>query len=269
MADISDVRFKKGKIAISEERDIPLLRCVLHGSIVTPSQLFEFLDGHEQRMNGLYNRISRLIKAGLLEDVTPSSPGVQTAYRLTQGGANVLIAEDEACAIHFTSAFAARPLEHWIRINQMRIALHRANAIKQWMSRVELYHRSMGHCGPSSLLYNGVITLLANGRETQVAVLFESSIRDKEEYCFIQEKLNQEKHPNRVLFVTRHDHEKYWLAKQLGKCQKVIGTTTMADVTKNVLSARIRIVDRGRDITLDEFTCHKLQPTLFDDIETG
>jgi hypothetical protein len=139
--------------------------------------------------------------------------------------------------------------------------------MKQWMSRVELYHHSMGDSGLLSPLYDGVITLLANGRETQVAVLFESSIRDKEEYGFIQEKLNHEKHPNRVLFLTRDDHEKYWLANQLGKCRKVASITTMADIEKNVLCAGICIIDSGKEITLGEFTCHRLQPTLFEEIE--
>ena len=37
------MRYRKGMIALSEARDYPLLRRVLHSSFVTPGQLYQFM----------------------------------------------------------------------------------------------------------------------------------------------------------------------------------------------------------------------------------
>ena len=62
------MRYRKGMIALSETRDYPLLRRVLHSSFVTPAQLYEFmkLDYCASSRNAFDNRLRRLLAHGLL-----------------------------------------------------------------------------------------------------------------------------------------------------------------------------------------------------------
>src|SRR5271166_2905488 len=67
-AGVNPVRYRKGMIALSETRDYPLLRRVLHSSFVTPAQLYEFmkLDYCVSSRNAFDNRLRRLLHHDLL-----------------------------------------------------------------------------------------------------------------------------------------------------------------------------------------------------------
>src|ERR1039458_6085341 len=43
VAGVNFMRYRKGMIALSEARDYPLLRRVLHSGFATPAQLYEFM----------------------------------------------------------------------------------------------------------------------------------------------------------------------------------------------------------------------------------
>ena len=65
LAEVNHMRYRKGMIALSEVRDYPLLRRVLHSSFVTPAQLYEFmnLDYYASSRNAFDNRLRRLLAA--------------------------------------------------------------------------------------------------------------------------------------------------------------------------------------------------------------
>ncbi len=91
------MRYRKGMIALSETRDYPLLRRVLHGSFVTSAQLYEFmkLDYCASSRNAFDNRLRRLLAHDLLvrHEIPTMNRGV--VYSISRAGASELVGTGE------------------------------------------------------------------------------------------------------------------------------------------------------------------------------
>ena len=91
------MRYRKGMIALSETRDYPLLRRVLHSSFVTPAQLYEFmkLDYCASSRNAFDNRLRRLLAHDLLvrHEIPTMNRGV--VYSISRAGASELVGRGE------------------------------------------------------------------------------------------------------------------------------------------------------------------------------
>src|ERR1039458_2802527 len=87
------MRYRRGMIALSEVRDYPLLRRVLHSSFVTPAQLYEFmrLDYCASSRNAFDNRLRRLLAHDLLvrHEIQTMNRGVVDS--ISRAGASVSI----------------------------------------------------------------------------------------------------------------------------------------------------------------------------------
>jgi len=84
-------------IALSETRDYPLLRRVLHSNFVTPAQLYEFmkLDYYAESRNTFNNRLRRLLAHDLLirHEILTMNRGV--VYSISRAGASELVGRGE------------------------------------------------------------------------------------------------------------------------------------------------------------------------------
>ncbi len=91
------MRYRKGMIALSETRDYPLLRRVLHSGFVTPVQLHQFmkLDYCVSSRNAFDNRLRRLLHHDLLvrHEIPTMNRGV--VYSISRAGASELVGRGE------------------------------------------------------------------------------------------------------------------------------------------------------------------------------
>src|SRR5215469_7324878 len=94
------MRHLKGTIALSETRDYPLLRHVLHCGFATSLQLFEFmkLDYRASSREEFDNRLLRLVKHELLRRHEPALINRGIVYSLSEVGASELIGTGECFA---------------------------------------------------------------------------------------------------------------------------------------------------------------------------
>ena len=100
------MRYRKGMIVLSEIRDYPLLRRVLHSSFVTPAQLYEFmkLDYCSSSRNAFDNRLRRLLNHDLLvrHEIPTMNRGV--VYSISQLERRNWLAEESITPDPRTSA---------------------------------------------------------------------------------------------------------------------------------------------------------------------
>src|ERR1035438_5711424 len=97
VAGVNSMRYRKGMIALSEVRDYPLLRRVLHSSFATPAQLYEFmkLDYCASSRKAFDNRLRRLLAHDLLvrHEIPTMNRGV--VYSISRTGASELVGRGE------------------------------------------------------------------------------------------------------------------------------------------------------------------------------
>jgi hypothetical protein len=87
------MRYPKGTTALSDTRDYPLLRRVLHCGFVTSAQLYEFmkLDYSASSRNAFDNRLRRLLAHELL--VRHEIPSIRrgVVYSISRAGRSEMI----------------------------------------------------------------------------------------------------------------------------------------------------------------------------------
>src|SRR5215469_16489855 len=116
--------YQKGTIALSETRDYPLLRHVLHCGFATSFQLFEFmkLDYRAGSRSEFNNRLSRLVKHDLLRRHELASMNQGIVYSLSEAGASELIGTGECFAAR--SGRGAGPkanVHHALELNDIHL----------------------------------------------------------------------------------------------------------------------------------------------------
>ena len=87
------MRYRRGTISLSESRDYPLLRRVLHCGFVTSAQLYEFLklDYCTSSRNAFDNRLRQLLAHELLvrHEIRSMNRGV--VYSISRAGISEMI----------------------------------------------------------------------------------------------------------------------------------------------------------------------------------
>src|SRR5215472_10551785 len=115
------MRHLKGTIALSETRDYPLLRRVLHCGLVTAPQLYEFLklDYCASSRDGFNDRLRRLVQHGMIRRHELRIVNHGSVYSLTLDGAPELIRRGECYMRQPTSrAGLTARVHHALELNE-------------------------------------------------------------------------------------------------------------------------------------------------------
>lgn len=249
----------------NEDRDLPLLRLVLHSSLITSTQLFALLqaEGKEKSRRALSNRLKRLVLLTFLECQPLLLPNLPIGYRITAAGAQFLVDAGEPCAQHFDVAFHSRTAVHWIRLNQLRIAMRGAGLLGHWLSRTEIHYRSLLQSPVVLVDYDAIVAvhteMIGN---VHLGLLYESNLRTAAEYNDLQNRLEQDAQLQWILYLAPEEHASHWLRSRFSRGKKYIGITTMEDFQSYLLEASAYIVEAGQCFTLSSYLRETRQPSF-------
>ena len=137
------MRYAKGGLVISPERDIPLLRQVRNSRFVSHNQLFEFMKfgGSDRSRNSFNWRVRRLVKSGHIGISGGVFCAGSAVYRITRGGLALLEHHGQFTSVlhsntehlpHVSQVF------HALELNRNPAALAHANLLAGWQSEVEI-----------------------------------------------------------------------------------------------------------------------------------
>ena len=198
--------YPAGYIELSNERDIPLLKEVLHARFVTHSQLFELMQfARIESCREAFNwRVKRLVTHGLLLRHDVPSFGRNFVYSLGPSGVMHMTSLGLSC-VGMTTGFVpvrdASRVAHSVDVTDIRLHLLRAGLLKEWRSEVDVRATNDLTSYRYAKDYDSIMTLAVRGREVKVALEYERQPKAKKRYAVIRETIENERRVDRFLYL--------------------------------------------------------------------
>lgn len=212
------MRYFKGSIKLSLDRDNSLLKRVLDCGFISQEQLWEFMvnSGREQNRHALNWRIKRLVDHGYLARHVRPNVRRSFVYSLTLDGARELI-NLEQCHTGAT-AFYQRKADcesviHAIDLNDIHLALLRSGLLAKWKSDLEIRSQNeFTDCGYVKD-YDAIVTLRLDGRDVELALEYERQVKSEARYHDIAAAIQHERQVNRFLYLFP-DYHILWFVRR-------------------------------------------------------
>lgn len=212
------MRYFKGSIKLSLDRDNALLKQVLHCGFISQEQLWEFMvnSGRERNRDALNWRIKRLVDHGFLARHVLPNVRRSFTYSLTPDGARELI-NLEQCHTGATAFYERKAdgesVVHALDLNDIHLALLRSRILAKWKSDLEV--RSQNEFTDSGYVkdYDAVVTLRLEGQAIELALEYERQVKSEARYHDIATAIQHERRVNRFLYLFP-DYHMLWFVRQ-------------------------------------------------------
>lgn len=219
------MRYLKGTIVLSESKDYPLLRRVLHCSFVTPDQLFQFmkLDYCSFSRNAFDNRLRRLVLHHMLvrHEIPTMSRGV--VYSISPAGASELITKGEYYAGPMGSGrFNGSHVPHALELNDIQLALKRSGELVRWTPESDI--RSRNELTNIGFVkdYDATVAVRIEGRECQFALEYERTPKAKRQYSAIRKRIEAETEFDDFLYLVSNADLMSFLVHEFHDCKRTV-----------------------------------------------
>ena len=247
------MRYYKGYIAISDERDIPALLHIRNARAVTFDQLCGLLayDNLESVRRSVHWRVSRLAKAKLIERFELERLYGQPVYAITTLGLTLLESRGHSLValpstvervIHRTQLFHAVELVH------IRLALAQHGILRSWQSDLEVRSRNLVTAHSYAKDYDAVVEVNVAGESRQFAIEYERTAKGSARYEEIREVLSRDKTVDTILYLTSDHDILYLLAVELRGVAKRIGIALSDQFRRDTLNTRTLVVGAGAEV---------------------
>lgn len=219
------MRYLKGTIALSETRDYPLLRRVLHSSVATADQLFEFmrLEYCTSSRKAFENRLRRLVAHALLVRHQVRSMNRGVVYAISPAGASELIARGEYYAGSTDRAeVVGGHVQHALELNEIHLALKRTGNLVRWTPESDIRSRNelsgIGYVKD----YDATVEMRIDKQEHRFALEYERTPKAKTRYEAIRMRIEAETEFRHFLYVAPNLDLLAFLRERFLNCRRWI-----------------------------------------------
>ena len=219
------MRYRKGMIALSEIRDYPLLRRVLHCSFVTPAQLYQFmkLDYCASSRNAFDNRLRRLLAHDLLvrHDIPTMNRGV--VYSISRAGASELVGRGEYYSGSTDIGKESNGhVQHALELNDIHLALKQGRTLVRWTPESDIRSRNEFTDIGCVKDYDAVITVRSGEQEYRFALEYERTQKATARYLAIQKRIQAETDVRHFLYLVSNYDLLLFLVKKFDGCRRPV-----------------------------------------------
>ncbi len=236
--------YPAGYIELNHERDIPMLKEVLHSRFVTHAQLFELAQfaGIESCRETFNWRVKRLAARELLLRHDVPSFGRNFVYSLGPSGVMHLTSLGVSCA-GMTTGFVpvrdASRVAHSVEVTDIRLHLLRAGLLREWRSEVEVRASNDLVSYRFAKDYDSIMTLAVRGREVKAALEYERQPKAKKRYERIQETIEHERRVDRFLYLFPEYRLMWFVHGLLRKTARKIYFGLTYELERDLLETRV------------------------------
>lgn len=259
----------KGSLAINPWRDIPLLRQILHSTVICRAQLFQFMSlGHYEFRRDVFNwRLRRLVEHGLISRHLIPPISADHLYTITDSGAVCLERHGESYLsisplLQNERKVEALHLLHYLELNEIHLAMLRSQLSFNWIPESRLRALHTQGISPYAKAYDAVVEITLDGQPIRFALEYERTQKNAREYPEIREGLQGEKNVSLVLYLLPSSSLLTNVAQYFNGSQLRILFGLADDFKQSFLETRVSESGRFRPQTLRD-ALFQSQPTPF------
>ncbi len=237
------MRYRKGTIALSDSRDYPLLRRVLHCGFITSTQLYEFmkLDYAAPSRNAFDNRLRRLLEHELLvrQEIASMNRGV--VYSISRAGISEMIGKGEYYSGSLnTSGPPSGHVRHALELNDIHLVLKRTGMLVRWTPESNIRSRNeftdIGYIKD----YDATVAVRLEDREYRFALEYERTAKAKLRYQRIWKQIEAETKVCHFLYLAPNHDLLSLLVQMFRDCPRQVHFGLRSDFLADTLSLSVR-----------------------------
>jgi hypothetical protein len=238
------MRYAKGSLVISGERDIPLLRQVRNSKFITHTQLFEFMklggfDHDRDSFNWRVRRLRTFAHVSVCSEVTGAGSAV---YRITRKGLNLLEHYGEYATVlnsntehlpHTSQAF------HALELNAVQLALARNNLVASWQTEIEVASFNTISQSPFQKDYDAIVDVWLGDHRARFALEYERCLKGNKHYERISAALDAERELDCILYLTSGGELLAPLIQEFGSVRKKVAFASARSFERDLLDTNV------------------------------
>lgn len=247
------MRYRKGYIALSDERDVPVLLLIRNARAITFDQICAVatMEGGESSRRSVYWRLSRLEGCELIRRMTFDRFFSQPIFAITPMGLQFLEFRGHSLlSLPSTTKSIVRKSQilHSVELVGIRVALAQKRLLKSWKSDLEIVSRNLAYGAGKMKDYDALAEIAVDGNIKRVAIEFERTLKGSGRYEELRRIFSADQTADRVLYLTPNPEILYILALEMRDVGKQIGFALSATFRSELLDARILTNSPANDV---------------------
>jgi len=247
------VRYFKGYVSISDERDVPVLLHIRNARAISFHQLCELLllERSEKVRKVIHWRVSRLERHGLIRRFDHDRFRGQPVFAITPSGLRVLESRGHyLLSLPSTSGRTIHPTQvpHAIELVNVRLALAKSGILRCWQCELEIASRNLVLEGGAAKDFDAVAEILVGQRPRTFAIEYERTAKASARYREIRDTLARDRTVDVVLYLTSDHDVLYLLALEMRGVAKRIGLALSESFRRDLLDANTLVATGGSEV---------------------
>lgn len=238
------MRYRKGYIALSDERDVPLLLTIRNARAITYDQVcaLAVTDGLEASRRSVHWRLSRLEGCALIQRRPYDRFFSQPIFSITPLGLQFLESRGHTLlSLPSTVKEVVRKSQilHSVELAGIRVALAQKGLLKSWKWELEIVSRNLVYESGKTKDYDALAEISVDGSTKRFAIEFERTLKGSGRYEELRGIFSTDQTADKVLYLTPNSEILYILAIEMRDVGKQIGFALSRAFQSELLDASI------------------------------
>jgi hypothetical protein len=253
------MRYRRGFIALSDDRDIPMLVTIRNARAITCDQICALLlnNGPETCRRSVLWRLDRLERNGLVERIDCVRLLPEPVFAITRSGLELLELRGHALiSLPSTIKEIVRRSQvlHSVELAGICAALTAAGMLKSWQWELEVLSKNLVYGSGCAKDFDALAEVSDGNRVRSFAIEFERTAKGSARYGELRKVLGAENGVHTILYLTPDPSILYLLAVELRRVNKRIGFALSRSFRSDLLSTNVLTNTEANDVvTFREF----------------
>ncbi len=248
------MRYFKGFIDISNERDVPVLLHIRNARAISFRQLRLLLrlEGIETTRRSADWRVTRLQHHGLVERIEEDGFLGEPFFVITPNGLRVLESRGHSLVSLPSSVeqiIHHSQVPHAIELVRIRLALTQHGILRSWLSELEVSSRNTVLPAGEAKDYDAVAEIVVDGQLRTVGIEYERTPKGANRYREIRQMLDRDKTVDVALYLASDRNVLYLLADEMRTAKKRVGIALSESFRENPLDANTLLTGEDSEVT--------------------
>ena len=247
------MRYRKGYIALSDSRDVPVLLLIRNARAITFDQVCALaaIEGNESSRRSVYWRLSRLEGCELIRRMTYDRFFSQPIFAITSLGLQFLEFRGHSLlSLPSTAKSIIRKSQilHSVELAGIRVALAQKGLLKSWKWELEIVSRNLAYGTGKMKDFDALAEIVVDAETKCVAIEFERTLKGSGRYEELRSIFRADRTADRVLYLTPNAEILYILALEMRDVGKRIGFVLSETLRSELLDASILTNSPANDV---------------------